>query len=174
MEVAGEAGQGTTFTIVLPVAEAEAAPALPIATRGEALPPHGTPVRGVCHTVLLVDDDPLVRHTSRRMLELGGYLVLEAPDGAAALALAGEMDQQIDLLLTDLLMPGLSGRDVIAGFRELRPGVPVVCVTGFAAEQEDGSALALQVNAIVAKPFSMTVLTRTLAEALDSSQRVAR
>ena len=173
VEVASAAGQGTTFTIVLPAAaaEAEAAPPLPIATRGEASPPHSTAASGVRHTVLLVDDDPLVRHTSRRMLELGGYLVLEAPDGAAALALAEDMDQQIDLHLTDLLMPGLSGREVIAGFRELRPGVPVVCVTGFAAEQEDGSALALQVSAIVAKPFIMTVLTRAIAEALDGMVR---
>jgi CheY-like chemotaxis protein/anti-sigma regulatory factor (Ser/Thr protein kinase) len=173
VEVASEAGHGTTFTIVLPAAEAEAALPLPIPTRGEASPSHGAPARGVCHTVLLVDDDPLVRNSSRRMLERGGYLVLEAAEGADALALARDPEQQIDLLLTDLLMPGLSGREVIAGFRELRPGVPIVCVTGFAAEQEDGSAPALQVHAIVAKPFTMAVLTRTLAEALDASQRVA-
>jgi PAS domain S-box-containing protein len=169
VEVASEAGHGTTFTIVLPAAvtEAEDAPAVPVPVRGETSPPHGTPASGVCHTVLLVDDDPLVRHTSRRMLELGGYQVLEAPDGAAALALAEDLNQQIDLLLTDLLMPGLSGTDVIAGFRPLRPGVPIVCVTGFAAEQEGGSALALQVHAIVAKPFTMAVLNRAITEALQ-------
>jgi CheY-like chemotaxis protein len=169
VEVASEAGHGTTFTIVLPaaVAEAEDAPAVPVPVRGETSPPHGTPASGVCHTVLLVDDDPLVRHTSRRMLELGGYQVLEAPDGAAALALAEDLNQPIDLLLTDLLMPGLSGTDVIAGFRPLRPGVPIVCVTGFAAEQEGGSALALHVHAIVAKPFTMAVLNRAITEALQ-------
>lgn len=65
VEVASEVGQGTTFTIVLPAIE---------------------PAPAVRHTVLLVDDDPLVRQASQRMLERGGYGVLEAADGAAALA----------------------------------------------------------------------------------------
>jgi CheY-like chemotaxis protein len=169
VDVTSELGRGTTFTIVLPAADRVAAPA-PLSADVRAAPevvPGATAPSG---TVLLVDDDAQVRYASRRMLERAGYGVLEAPDGASALAVAARQHQRIDLLLTDLLMPGVSGRTVIARFREMRPGIPIVCVTGFAAERDDGSTLSLQVNAIVAKPFTMDVLTRALAEALAESR----
>ena len=87
-----------------------------------------------------------------------------------ALALAADRTVAIDILLTDLMMPGVSGRDVIAGFRPLRPGVPIVCVTGFAAERDDDHSIALEVSAIVAKPFTSQVLLRAVESAIQGAR----
>ena len=162
VEVESAAGRGTTFTIVLPVDEARGTPVAPVAAVV------ATPASG---SVLLVDDDTLVRGASRRMLQRAGYAVLEAHDGALALAIAARPEVRIDVLLTDLMMPGLSGRDIIPRFRELRPGVPIVCVTGFATERESDSPLALDVHAIVAKPFTAETLTGALAGAIADATR---
>jgi CheY-like chemotaxis protein len=64
------------------------------------------------------------------------------------------------------MMPGLSGREVIARFRVMRPGVPIVCITGFASQREEDGAIALEVNAIVAKPFTSKVLLRAVESAI--------
>jgi len=160
IEVDSEVGRGTTFAVILPRAEAEGAPAAP---RARAL----TPPSNSAGVVLLVDDDPLVRRASARIIERSGFTVLEAGSGAEALALAAEPLRSIDVLLTDLMMPGVSGREVITRFRSLRPGVPIVCVTGFASEREEGSTLALEVHAIVAKPFTSEALTHALRSALS-------
>jgi len=111
-----------------------------------------------------------VRRASARMLSRAGFTVIEAPDGASALALAADRTVAIDILLTDLMMPGVSGRDVIAGFRPLRPGVPIVCVTGFAAERDDDHSIALEVSAIVAKPFTSQVLLRAVESAIQGAR----
>lgn len=122
--------------------------------------------------MLLVDDDPLVRRATSRIVGLAGFTVLEAPGGHEALAIAERPDCAIDVLLTDLMMPGMSGRELIARFRVLRPGVPVVCITGFAAEREEGKALALEVHAIVAKPFTSEALTTALSGAMRPARDV--
>jgi len=161
IEVRSEVGKGTTFVISLPCEDVGPArdvpstPSAPLSARSAG-------------TVLLVDDDPLVRRASSRMVQRAGFTVLEAASGREALQIASQPDRVIDVLLTDLMMPGMSGREVIARFRELRPGVPVVCITGFAAEREEGVALALEVHAIVAKPFTAEALTQALSSALAS------
>ncbi len=165
VEVESEVGKGTTFSIALPLLEGgaviERAPIVPA-------PP---PARSA-GTVLLVDDDPLVRRATARIVGLAGFTVLEAPGGHEALAIAERPDCAIDVLLTDLMMPGMSGRELIARFRVLRPGVPVVCITGFAAEREEGKALALEVHAIVAKPFTSEALTTALSGAMRPARDV--
>ena len=81
---------------------------------------------------------------------------------------AEDPTERIDLLLTDLMMPGISGREVIARFRILRRGVPIICVTGYATEREDDKALAVQVRAIIGKPFTSAALQQAIADALRS------
>lgn len=165
VDVASEVGVGTTVMLRLPAGVPRPTPAVPMRAveRREEVP------LGSRH-VLLVDDDPLVRRASARMLSRAGFTVIEAPDGASALALAADRTVAIDILLTDLMMPGVSGRDVIAGFRPLRPGVPIVCVTGFAAERDDDHSIALEVSAIVAKPFTSQVLLRAVESAIQGAR----
>jgi CheY-like chemotaxis protein len=103
------------------------------------------------------------------MLDRAGYSVVEAPGGADAIALIERKDVRIDVVVTDMMMPGLSGRDVIDAVRQLRPGTPIVCVTGFAAEEE-AEPLAAEVHAIVGKPFTSATLIRAVATALPAAK----
>jgi PAS domain S-box-containing protein len=151
-------GHGATFTILLPRTAAHrddertAEPAAPRPTRS--------------HTVLVVDDEADVREVARRILERDGYRVIEAPGGLEALAAVADAAVEVDVLLTDMVMPGLHGRDLIARFQAARPGVPVVCMTGYAGEGDDPGAFAEDLLALVTKPFSGEVLRRTVATAV--------
>ncbi len=154
-------GIGTTVAIHLPLARA----ATPVMTMAVPDAPEPTG-RGV---VLLVDDEAGVRRLSRRMLERAGYGVIEASGGAEAIAIAEDLALRIDILVTDMMMPKVSGRDVIARFTVIRPGTPIIVVTGFAAEQERGKPLAPEVRSIVAKPFSAAIYLRAVSNALGAA-----
>lgn len=156
-------GAGTTFVVVVP-----SVPPPPPPPSAAAMPaaPALEPGKGA---ILLVDDDAIVRQVSRRMLDRAGYSVVEAPGGADAIALIERKDVRIDVVVTDMMMPGLSGRDVIDAVRQLRPGTPIVCVTGFAAEEE-AEPLAAEVHAIVGKPFTSATLIRAVATALPAAK----
>ena len=149
-------GKGTTIVLHLPLAPADhdGAAARPLDTEPAA-------ARGI---VLLVDDEPGVRTVSRRMLERAGFTVIESSTGADAIREA-ESARPIDLLITDMMMPEVSGRDVIARFAALRPRTPIVVVTGF-AEQDEKSSLDPSVRTIVAKPFTSATLLRAVRGAL--------
>jgi CheY-like chemotaxis protein len=153
-------GEGATFTILLPGSEDE------IVTHKapEVSPP---PARRAV-TVLIVDDEPAVRTVARRFLETNGYAVMEADGGERAVALLEDRQVQIDVVLTDMVMPGISGRDVIARARAARPQTPVVLMTGFAGEERATEAGEI-VSAVVTKPFSASVLVRTVASAHDAA-----
>ncbi len=153
-------GAGTSVTVHLPEADAAGAPAR------RASVPVPAPVLEM-RRVLLVDDDALVRNVTARMLERAGYLVHACADGAEALAAAARPEVGIDVLVTDLMMPGISGREVIERFRPLRPGVPIVCITGYATA--GGDTATLHAYAIVAKPFTAATLLAALDGALASA-----
>ena len=87
-----------------------------------------------------------------------------------AIAIAESAAQHLDLLVTDMMMPEVPRGEVIARFRVLRPGVPIVVVTGFAALQEQDESLGGQVSAILAKPFSGSALVQAVAEALGAAR----
>jgi PAS domain S-box-containing protein len=159
IDVESAPGQGTTFSILLPRTFA------PVAVQpGRPRAAASAPGR----TVLLVDDEEKVRAVARRMLERSGYTVLEALDGAEALGMLGDPKVAIDVLLTDLVMPGVDGRQLIARCALERPGTPVVCMTGFAGELDAPVDLVGRRVAILSKPFSR----ETLLEALNA--RAAR
>ncbi|MGQ0648577.1 MAG: hybrid sensor histidine kinase/response regulator [Gemmatimonadaceae bacterium] len=162
--VLSERDRGSTFTVSLPMAKQRAVITVPKEAR---VPSTGTGV------VLLVDDEPAVLRASRRMLERAGFEVIEASSGAAAIA-AMRQPGHLDVLVTDYMMRHVSGRDVIEAFRTARPGVPVICITGFAAESDDAAPLALEVHAIVAKPFSSAVLVSAVSSAIASAARPLR
>jgi CheY-like chemotaxis protein len=103
------------------------------------------------------------------MLERAGYDVIEAPDGHEALARFAAAPRAVDLLVTDMVMPGLHGRDLIARIRALRPDLPIVCITGYAGDAHGVADLVPHVAAVVTKPFSTDVLLRSVSGALGLS-----
>jgi CheY-like chemotaxis protein len=113
-------------------------------------------------TVLLVDDHPIVRGAVRAMLEAGGYRVLEAADGAAALSLAEQHDGRIDLLMSDVVMPGMRGPELAERLLARLPGLRVVLTSGYAED-----AVALSNATFLQKPFTAAELDQKLREALD-------
>lgn len=151
-------GVGTTFRVLLP----EAAPAS-AATHAGGHPPKGTGVR----TALLVDDDAVVRRVLQLTLEQLGWRVLTAPDGEEAQALAATHPSEVDVLITDVRMPGLGGPRLAERVRELRPETSVLYISGGAVAHD----LRLDDDPRVAflhKPVSREDLHRTLERLLTA------
>jgi CheY-like chemotaxis protein len=161
--VYSEPGRGATFKVYLPRAEGPA-PA-------DVLVDPPEPVRGGQETLLLVEDDDKVREAVALALRDAGYLVLEARGGAAALALAAAHQGRVDLVITDLVMPGMSGREVVERFRAKHPEARALFMSGYtdaAAPQQAGLPLGA---AFIQKPFAPTTLARRAREALEGSER---
>lgn len=118
------------------------------------------PARGV---VLVVDDEPGVRALARRILQAGGYAVVEAGDGAAALDLINT-GARVDLLIADLDMPVMRGDDMAEQVRRLRPGLPILYVTAHVAQLFRERSTLGSGEAFLDKPFSV----RGLLEAVSS------
>jgi CheY-like chemotaxis protein len=114
-------------------------------------------------TILLVEDDPVVRHVVRLLLQLEGDTVLEARDGDDALAILGGYHGALDLLLTDVMMPGLSGAEVCERVRAGRPGLPTLFISGFYPEAVFPDQRLPDDSAFLAKPF----MPEELIEAVD-------
>jgi len=146
-------GAGATFRIYLPRAEGEPAPA--------AAPPKPEPGRG---RVLVVEDEAAVRSTARKMLESLGYKVTTVGSAAEALALCERPDVPIDVVLTDVVMPGMKGTELRRRLEVLRPDLPTVLMSGHAADAaaDAGSGAA----GFLQKPFSAPELAREIRRAL--------
>lgn len=129
------------------------------------LPADGDPAASerIRRTILLVEDDPVVRHVVRLLLELDGHAVLEAKDGDDALTILGGYQGALDLLLTDVMMPGLSGAEVCDRVREGRPGLPTLFISGFYPEAVFPDHRLPQGSAFLAKPF----MPEELIDAVD-------
>lgn len=159
--VYSEPGRGATFKIYLPRVTAETECALP--GRVAEATPQGH------ETILLVEDDDGVRQIAGRILRRSGYQVLEARDGGQALQICREHQGDIHLVLTDLVMPGINGRDLVLRLASLRPGIKVVFMSGYAEDyvfEQDGLDMGLE---FIQKPFEAQVLTRKIWELLHSS-----
>lgn len=114
-------------------------------------------------TILLVDDEDLVRGVIRRMLVLAGYTVLEAPSADQALAISREHDGAIQLLISDIQMPGMSGIEFAAQLERERPGIRILLISGYAGKH--GSRIK---HPILDKPFTMNDLLLKVAEVLEN------
>jgi PAS domain S-box-containing protein len=149
------AGEGTTFEIELPaMLHRELTP--PIEER-VAEPPRGT------ETVVIVDDEPLVRRATRALLEQGGYRVLECSDGEEALRTVERERDAIDLVILDRSMPGLSGEEVFEKLQGLARDVPIVLMSG----QPGAASTASRAAAVLNKPVELATLLTTLRSILD-------
>jgi PAS domain S-box-containing protein len=160
-----ETGRGSTFTVFLPRVW-EDAPARDEATRPAR--PEGS------ETILLVEDEEIVRSLVREMLELVGYRVLDAPDGPAALALAAEIDEPIDALVSDVVMPGLSGQELAARLTAVRPGLRVLFTSGYNEEAITNHGVLSPGSAFLEKPFTAGQLAQKLRAVLDCCDGRAR
>ena len=166
IDVASAPGHGTTFTTYFPVAEAvddddpdDAADDGRNAMRSLSGSPAGA-------TILLAEDDPAVRAIARETLARAGYHVLAAGHGAEALAIAADFDGAIDLLLTDVIMPGMNGRQLAEALVARRPGIRVLFASGYTDNVLlDQGALAPDVT-LLDKPFTPAGLARKVAEVL--------
>jgi two-component system cell cycle sensor histidine kinase/response regulator CckA len=152
-------GEGTTFLILLPRIEMdEESP--PLRTSPDKLMTDGR------QTVLLVEDEPAVRRLAREILEQGGYEVLEALDGGIAQILATTHPGPIHLLLTDVVMPGVSGPDLATRVRTVRPEIQVIFMSGYSDEAIARHGFAEEGADFFLKPFTPASLLRKVREAL--------
>ena len=155
-----EVGRGTTLEVFLPRVEAPAAPAEP----GQAPGPGG----GGSETILLVEDDEVLRELSREVLAGGGYRVICAPSGPEALAAAGRCTDRIHLLCTDVVMMGMSGRELSEELAALRPGLRVLFTSGYTDDAVLHHGVREQEMVFLQKPFAPDALLRKVRQALDA------
>jgi two-component system NtrC family sensor kinase len=158
ISVESERGRGTTFRIYLPRVER------PI-SEPEVTPP--TIVPGT-ETVLVVEDQAEVRSLARAVLSRHGYVVLEACNGIEALRLVQHFEHTIHLLLTDVVMPAMSGRDLARQLLELRPALRVLYTSGYTDGALLGQGALEKDAAFVQKPFTVPGLLQRVREVLDA------
>ncbi|HUX34708.1 MAG TPA: response regulator [Gemmatimonadaceae bacterium] len=155
-------GAGATFRILLPRAEAPA-PAGPPAARA--------PAADGQQTVLVVEDEPGVRRITCRVLTRLGFAVLEAEDGQEALRLAQEHPGDLSLVVTDVIMPRMSGRELAAALVAAHPGLRVLYVSGYTDEAIGRHALLQEGVGFLQKPFSMESLGAAVQAVLQQTVR---
>ena len=157
--VYSEPGQGTSFKIYLPAVDATAERTTAAAT---------TPAPRGTETVLLVEDAAAVRAVTKQILERQGYTVLEAPDGEAGLRLAQRHRGVIHLLLTDVVMPRVGGRELAEQLARLRPDVKVLYASGYTDDSVVRHGILESGTAYLQKPFSPESLARKVRDVLDA------
>ena len=157
-----EPGRGTTFKVFLPRVDA------PVAAPARDSP--RAPQRGGDETVLVVEDQEPVRRLTRKVLETQGYAVLAAADGPEALQLAERHPGTIHILVTDVVMPGMSGREVGRRLAAQRPDMRVLYLSGYADDSIVRHGVLEPGLAFLQKPFTPEILTRRVRELLDSPQ----
>ena len=158
LRVGSEPGRGTTFRIYLPR----------LADGAETAEPPGSPMPRATgsETILLVDDEPLVRGLTRDVLAPLGYNLLVAEGGVEALRICGEHTGPIHLLLTDVTMPGMNGRVVSERARQLRPGLRVMYMSGYCRGVIDSLGALEPDEEFIVKPFTPIALARKVRELL--------
>ncbi len=159
IEVQTTAGVGTTFAVLLPrsaaAPEAVVAPARPAASGGS-------------ETVLVIEDDPQVRSVTVRALQGAGYQLLVAGSGDEALALAEQDARRLDLVVSDVIMPGQTGPQVVEALRRRRPGLRALYVSGYPEDAMVGRGLGEQGTAFLPKPFTPASLLERVRALIDA------
>jgi len=159
IRVSSKPGVGTTFEACFPIADVEAAEEPPRT-------PSRTEVRGT-ERILLVEDDPQVRALTSRALRRFGYTVIEAADGAEALRALEHLDPRPDLVLSDVVLPGLNGKQIAQALEDRAPNVPVLFMSGYPAEHIATRGILDRGVQFIPKPFVMKTLAEKVREVLD-------
>ncbi len=158
--VYSEPGHGSTFTIYLPLSERR--PLLDAALEEAVL-------RGEGH-ILLVDDEQMITEVGRAMLNQLGYSVSTAGGGKEALAVLEAQGERIDLVLLDLIMPGMDGGAVFDAIRRLHPGMPVILSSGYSLNGQATEIMARGCSGFIQKPFNLAELSRKLHDVLKGGR----
>jgi PAS domain S-box-containing protein len=161
ISVSSEPGRGTTFSIHLPASE-KAVP-LPSPVPAETV--------GGRETILLVDDEKEVAEVAGDLLEVLGYRVCTVGSGREALSVYRVRGQQIDLVILDMVMPGLSGEETFAGLREINPQVKVILSSGYSIDGSARNIMEQGCNGFLQKPYALRDLSRIIRAVLDAPQR---
>ena len=161
--VESELGQGATFFVALPATEDQAKPAAPAAVRM-------APERG-SETVLLVEDNSAVRRLAREALSRYGYRVLEAENGQEAMRIAAGHLDEIDVVVTNLVMPLMGGRELATRLRARRRGLKIIFTSGHASDPSAREGINASWASFIRKPFTPAVLGKTVRDVLDAPQR---
>ena len=158
IRVTSQIGRGTTFEIHFPLHEGTGTdtPEAP-----EAAPPRGS------ETILIVEDDAPIRNVAHRVLERAGYVVHTAESGPVALELLTALDGRVDLVLTDLVMPGMSGLELARAVRTSHPGVRLLLTSGYATEALAGREIPDASLELLAKPYAIADLMVAVRRVLD-------
>ncbi|HTZ99453.1 MAG TPA: PAS domain S-box protein [Candidatus Aquilonibacter sp.] len=159
IDVLSAVGKGTTFNIYLPRAGQHAAETKTLS------PDRPDELRGT-ETILLAEDEENLRSLTRHLLEMYGYRVLEASDGSQALQLSQQTTAHIHLLLTDVVMPGMSGRVLADQLKQHRPDVRVVFMSGYTGQRVGEKEVLEPGSLFLQKPFTREGLARKVREAL--------
>jgi two-component system cell cycle sensor histidine kinase/response regulator CckA len=160
IDVVSARGKGATFNIYLPCVGQNAVETKPID------PDRPEELRGT-ETILLAEDEDTLRALTRHLLELYGYRVLEARDGNQALRLSEQTTDEIHVLLTDVVMPGISGRILADQLKQTRTDVKVVFMSGYTGQRVGEKAILEPGSLFLQKPFTREGLARKIREALD-------
>jgi CheY-like chemotaxis protein len=159
--VYSEPGLGTTFKIYLPRVDAVPAVVPP--------PEHRAPRHQGSEVILVVEDDAAVRTVIGRILRTGGYAVLEAANGTEALHICENPSLGVDLIITDIVMPEMGGREFARLLAELRPAARMLFMSGYTEFGVTHNSLLAPGAAFIEKPFTMEALARKVRNVLDES-----
>jgi signal transduction histidine kinase/CheY-like chemotaxis protein/HAMP domain-containing protein len=161
IEVSSEPGKGTTFDVFFPANEQPIAPA-----KKESAP--NAPLTGGSETILLVEDEAILREMARDILKDCGYQLLEASTGKEALDVWRESASRIDLVLTDMVMPdGISGVDLAERLLADRPDLKIIFTSGYTSAEINAELLSRSQARFLQKPYSYTTLARAVRDGLD-------
>jgi CheY-like chemotaxis protein len=163
IECSSTVRQGTRFDIYLPRSTQ--------ATDIRSAPTNGQALTG-SETILLVDDNPMIRDVGRTILEMFGYRILCAEDGQEALAIYRQKAEDIHLVILDLTMPHLSGRDTLRELRRLNPDVWVLFASGYSSERVTETEQD-RVLGFIPKPYAAHDLASAVRSALDKIQQIS-
>ncbi len=152
-----ELGKGSLFKVYLPMSELQARK---VGARLEGAAVGGT------ETILLAEDDDMVRNLAKQMLEMGGYTVLEAENGEEAVALY-RSNPGTDLLLLDVIMPRLGGKEALERIRGINPDVPVLFSSGYSENAIHTNFILHDGLTLIQKPYSAEELLRAVRRVLD-------
>jgi two-component system cell cycle sensor histidine kinase/response regulator CckA len=161
VEVSSNPGLGTTFNVFFPAGNG-------MATTAEREIISETGASGGTETIFIVEDEPSLREIARTILECSGYRILEASSGKDALNVWNQSSSRIDLLLTDMVMPGgVSGMELAGHLQTLQPGLKIVFTTGYSAHEISSEMLARTQADFLQKPYSHDELTKIVRDCLD-------
>lgn len=159
IHVQSELGRGTTFEICLPRTMEP-----PVASVTRPATPSGTGTE----SILVIEDDPQVRYVTSRALQGAGYRVVLASGGSEALELVIRLPDPLDLIVTDVVMPGMSGQEIVAELRRRQPGLRALYVSGYADEAIWARGALDAESHLLSKPFTARSLLQRVREALDA------